>query len=145
MDSVSQSLEASACAFSDRTATVVVDVERRGAVGGVERDAAGARATVLDHVRHRLAQCPGDSGLMRGIYARGGVVDADLDPDRPERHLGRGELNVDTRDVAPGDRLADVAYRLPRKPLYVRELGVGGPVALRAQPARQLGLDGDER
>src|SRR5207244_1580406 len=71
----SQALETSASAGSDRTSAVVLHVECGGSVGGIERNPAGMRAAVLDHVRHRLAECPGDGGLVRRIDACGGVVD----------------------------------------------------------------------
>src|SRR5437762_6254552 len=73
VDPVGQSRKASARA-SARTVAIVADLERSAAVGGVERDAADTRAAVLDHVRHRLAERPGDGGLMRRLDARGAGV-----------------------------------------------------------------------
>jgi hypothetical protein len=44
VDAVGQSVQTRACAISDRTPPVVLDLERRGIVGGIERDAARVRA-----------------------------------------------------------------------------------------------------
>ncbi|HTD77837.1 MAG TPA: hypothetical protein VK898_09390 [Chloroflexota bacterium] len=41
MDAIGQSVQTRACAMSDRTPPVILDLERRGTVGGIERDAAG--------------------------------------------------------------------------------------------------------
>src|SRR6201746_2838953 len=73
VDAVGQPVQTRAGVSADRAATVV-DIERGGAVGCLERDAAGARAAMFDDVRHRLAESPGNGGLVRRINARGDVV-----------------------------------------------------------------------
>src|SRR5713226_3623050 len=92
VDPVCQSAKASARAPSARTATVVTDLERSAAVASVERDAAGTRAAVLDYVRHRLAERPGDGGLVCRLDARAASVHANHDSGRMERRLGRVEF-----------------------------------------------------
>src|SRR5579859_288971 len=125
MDSVGQSIQAGACACSDRTSPVVLDIERCGGVVSIEGNAAGMCATVPDDICYSFAEAPGDRGLMRRIDADGAVVDTECDPGRTERRFGRAQLGLDTRRIPTGDRLADVAHRLSGKSLHVGEFTLG--------------------
>ena len=72
-------------------------------------------------------------------------LDGDSDARGTKRSVGSCELGLDAWQMRTSHSLTDIAYRLTRKPLDIRELGRCGGIALRAETARQLGLDGNER
>src|SRR5262245_4822043 len=98
--------------------TVVFDFKRGRAVCCGKCDTAVTRAAVLDHVRNRLTDRPGDRRFVCGVNRRGSVVDGELDTRRSECGICCRELGVDGWRMFASNCGAHIAYRLTCEALH---------------------------
>src|SRR6266700_467944 len=123
IDAACEPVQTSSHGTVRRTPTVVLDLQRRRILSAPKHDPTRLRAAVLDHIRRGLANRPGERALMCRINVGAVPLDGDSDARGTKRSVGSCELGLDAWQMRTSHSLTDIADRLTRKPLDIRELG----------------------